>query len=162
MAYFPPVLVPAVNMYHNDRRMLTGQELHSARSWMLEGVESNRIPSLQPFRKYGYPSDEIIDMNEIMRRIYEAPLNEKGTLSWVAPFEDDDLSLIRSEFHDQGMWERLFRNEDMPRGRLIVMGKGYQSAFSQSYPIPLPMTYIVLDGEVSEAYMCVIHDVHRM
>jgi hypothetical protein len=147
MAFVYPVLVPAVNMYVNDRRPLTAQELYSVNSWMIDAIEANRITN-QPFRSYGYPTDDIIDFNEIMRRIYHAPSHEKGRMSWIAPFEDDEQSLIRSEYHDQGMWERLYRNEDMPRGRLIVMGKGYQSAFSQSYPIPLPRTYIVLDGEV--------------
>jgi hypothetical protein len=142
-----PVLVPAINLYQNDRRTLTAQEWYSADTWMLEALESNRIHD-QPFRRHGYPTDDIVDMNEVMRRIYYATPFEKSTMSWVAPFEDDDQSLLRSEFHDQGMWERLFRNEEMPRGRLLVMGKGYQSAFSQSFPIPLPRTYIVLRGEV--------------
>jgi hypothetical protein len=143
---------PAVVAYEFDRRWMTVTEMRSAMSFVCDRLEDDRI-GRNPAYKYGYPTDDVVSYNDWVDILSHATPIEQGTMSWVGYFDDNEVQLVQSRFHDQGLWERLYDVEGMRRGRVMAMGKGYQTAFSQSFPMHLPRTYMVLYGEVSLIYV---------
>jgi hypothetical protein len=141
------LVYPAVVAYYNDDRRMTLTELASALTWIADRLNDDRIGA-NPVRRHGYVTDDVVTYNEWAAMTEDAPPMEQGTLSWVGHFDDKQEELVRSQFHDEALWERLYEPENMRRGRVLAMGKGYQTAFSQSFPLHLPRTYMVLNGEV--------------
>jgi hypothetical protein len=155
MAVPPNLVYPAVNLYVNDDRRMTLTEQFSALTWLAERLNDDRIGA-NPVRRHGYVTDDVVTYDEWVAMIEDAPPMEQGTLSWVGHFDDKLEELVRSEYHDESLWKRLYEPENMRRGRVLGMGKGYQSAFSQSFPLHLPRTYMVLSGEVCNIHMYVM------
>jgi hypothetical protein len=148
MAATGPVTFPAMVDYQYDRRWMTTTEMRSALTYVCDRLDDDRI-GRNPALKYGYPTDDVVTYNEWTRMVDNVNPMEQSTMSWVGYFDDREEQLIQFHYHDQGLWDRLYDVENMRRGRVLAMGKGYQSAYSQSFPFHLPRTYMVLFGEVS-------------
>jgi hypothetical protein len=140
--------VPIVYDDEAGTRPLTDAKVENLKTWVIESMNNGTIGP-QPIRKFGYPTDEVIGGDEMGLRLLEASIMEKKTLSWVAPFDDKEEKIIKLMIHDQALFDRVYGVEGVVRGRLMLMGKDYQTAFSMQYPYHLPRTYVVIRGEVS-------------
>jgi hypothetical protein len=141
--------VPCVDAYGLELRQLSNIERNDVVMYIANSVMDGTIGKF-PRRMYGYETPTLMTFNEFGVYLDTIPSNERGKYSWVAPIDDKKQEIVRFsvDSHDEELYEKLY-DEEYVRGRLMMMGEGYKTAFSKQYPFQLPRTYLVLKGEVS-------------